>query len=408
MSRFNSNTPGERVNQRWLPCKNVGSYDIPPHGVVEITGSTNPETGAVLHSVTRPTAANLSPVLVAVNGPTTIPAGKYGAVTQDWPVFALYNTANSPVVGDTWGSAANAFTLSKGNSGFVVVGQSLGAGNTSRVRVNSAVSGTPQIYIGRIIDAVIPGRDYTSYSEGKAASDTVYIVDLTDDSGNIYLNTTTVPQVTAYNVHGLPLHITQLVLVLLEERTNRYIILPFPGGATNKGILLSSTLTNKTTGSYTFELAATHGYETNSNLPIYIDSGDLVIKAATALDYAGVAVSFSAHITFDTHDQHPTLFVYDSVFVDSSLTGLHGYWSILRPPATLTDSRGDTISISIGGESPGGNIAGLSCLPTPFSDTTIQFTMDVGAPSGSVFDVELRVYARLYGIGDSYDHASGP
>lgn len=115
------------IQQRWVELYNAGAYDIPGFGVCEITGASRPENinnaqagGRTVLSVTRPTED--SPAAVCINGPMPIAAGAYGFGTLDYPAYALYDDANAPAAGDTWGAASGTFELTKDKAGFVVLG----------------------------------------------------------------------------------------------------------------------------------------------------------------------------------------------------------------------------------------------------------------------------------------------
>jgi hypothetical protein len=126
--------------QRWIEVRNVGSYDIPAFGVVEVTDSTEPdgtESRTVFH-VRRPTEASMSNVLF--NGSRPIPVSGYGAATGDFPAWAL---SGSTVAGTKIGTQADSYELSASSSGFVVLGGSFegatrcgqaGAGNRGDIK----------------------------------------------------------------------------------------------------------------------------------------------------------------------------------------------------------------------------------------------------------------------------------
>lgn len=112
---------GGTFAQRWLFAK-AGSTKIPAWGLVEITGSTQIQD-RLIYNVDRPDED--AALLIAVNGPRPIRANGYGRITQDWPALCLYDDADTPAVGETWGSSEDSFKLTKDNNGLIVVGDPL-------------------------------------------------------------------------------------------------------------------------------------------------------------------------------------------------------------------------------------------------------------------------------------------
>ena len=115
MARNNpTQDPQERI--RWLECVNGYAGTIPAWGLVRVTSV---DSSGVL-TVDRPNANGQD---VYINGPTPIPAGGYGLVSRDWPLFALYESGDgTPAAGDTWGAGASSFKLRKSNAGFAIDG----------------------------------------------------------------------------------------------------------------------------------------------------------------------------------------------------------------------------------------------------------------------------------------------
>ncbi len=105
--------------QRWVEIRNVGSYDIPPFGVVEVVDSTEPdgtESRTVFH-VRRPTEKSMSNVLF--NGMNTVPVAGFGSGTGDFPAWAMCDTTTA---GTKVGTDTDSYSLTTGSSGFVVLG----------------------------------------------------------------------------------------------------------------------------------------------------------------------------------------------------------------------------------------------------------------------------------------------
>lgn len=115
--------PNDIGNQRWRPFKNTGEQEVPAFGALEIDGMTTRTVGGFtvpVLSAKRPTSGSLPGA--AVNSHLPVPVGAYGECTFDFPTWALYDTGSTPTYGENWGTAANLFTLSQGNTGFTIIG----------------------------------------------------------------------------------------------------------------------------------------------------------------------------------------------------------------------------------------------------------------------------------------------
>lgn len=130
------------IQQRWVELYNAGANEVPAFGVCEITGASRPENingaqagGRTVLNVTRPTED--SPNAVCLNGPIPIAAGAYGFGTIHYPAYAKYATANTPVAGEVWGAASGTFELTKGRSGFTILGDAA----NGIVRVDRSATG---------------------------------------------------------------------------------------------------------------------------------------------------------------------------------------------------------------------------------------------------------------------------
>ncbi len=103
---------------RWLPAQNQNAQQVPAFGLVRVV-SVDPKG---LYTVDQPNTdgqqvfgTNFVPIAASMATP--------GAVTNDWPWWALYEAMDGvPAVGDTWGAGAGSWKLRKGKAGFQVVG----------------------------------------------------------------------------------------------------------------------------------------------------------------------------------------------------------------------------------------------------------------------------------------------
>ena len=139
-------TPASRV--RYRDYINVGSYAVPPYGIVEVSGSTALH-GIEILQCRRPTGSTPAQKFF-INGPSPCAVGKRGICTRDFPHRVLYNSSDgTPAVGEKWGPEADSFVAQKGVSTFTVIGTP----DTSNalVTVCEAVStGLPMISVGGI------------------------------------------------------------------------------------------------------------------------------------------------------------------------------------------------------------------------------------------------------------------
>jgi hypothetical protein len=149
------------LQQRWLDCVNAYSTEIPAFACLEITGSTQPSPvdGRTILQVTRPTEDSLP--VVAFNGPMSIPVGGYGVCTMDLPAWSMYDTGDTPAVGETWGSTEDEFYISLGKAGIKIIGGTTTSGGQSIVRV--AAGSPPPVYTwGSRGNTLHPFEEYSS------------------------------------------------------------------------------------------------------------------------------------------------------------------------------------------------------------------------------------------------------
>src|SRR6266700_6989666 len=111
------------LRKRWLPFQNNSGTEAPPYGCLKITEITD----GILQAI-RPDSGR---GIYAFNGPQAVPAGgtagpdsvTRGLCSQDYPAFALYDSADgTPANGEIWGPGTDTFKLKKGKPGFLIVG----------------------------------------------------------------------------------------------------------------------------------------------------------------------------------------------------------------------------------------------------------------------------------------------
>ncbi len=144
--------------QRWIEIENVGSSDIPPHGVVEVVDHYRPEKdstetpggGPTVVKVQRPTKDEPCPLLI--NGPCTVKVGKRSRIgTNDYPALALLGESPD-CTGQTFGAKKDSYQLWKGLCGFLVWGDYDGE-KAQVVRWDDCGDLVPV----RALDCILPG-----------------------------------------------------------------------------------------------------------------------------------------------------------------------------------------------------------------------------------------------------------
>ena len=142
---------GQFQECRWMEAV-AGDYDIPAFGLVQITGATWEEPGRTVLSAVRPTNTNCQ--RIAINSWKPIAASDYGLVTCEGPSYVLYDTADTPAIGQEWGPEADSFKAAKGKCGLII----LGAADTTRGIVLVNVLGGPGGLVGGCLAQNHPGR----------------------------------------------------------------------------------------------------------------------------------------------------------------------------------------------------------------------------------------------------------
>lgn len=99
--------------QRWLLVRNESGTAAPAYAALLVIGYES-GTGAV--RTVRPTANDIDPGMVLINGPLPIAADAYGQATIADPALALVSGA--PAIGAQVGTQTDAWDLAVGRYGF--------------------------------------------------------------------------------------------------------------------------------------------------------------------------------------------------------------------------------------------------------------------------------------------------
>jgi hypothetical protein len=105
---------------RWMRARNDSGYDVPPHGVVEVTSAFMANADEMYLSISRPTSN--SPQCLAINSFQLMPSPGWGLVTFDSPIIAAYDPSDSPVAFQSWGAKSGTFTLGSDSDRFMIIG----------------------------------------------------------------------------------------------------------------------------------------------------------------------------------------------------------------------------------------------------------------------------------------------
>jgi hypothetical protein len=127
---------GPKIPPPRIRFKNTSSETAPAWGVMQITtGGTDDYV-----AITKQTSSFAG--LHLVNGNKDVAADSYGwghLLTAEAYVikrqYALYNTAATPAVGESWGPVSGSWLLHQHGPGFYILGGTKGEGETARVHV---------------------------------------------------------------------------------------------------------------------------------------------------------------------------------------------------------------------------------------------------------------------------------
>lgn len=114
-----------------VPFRNDYAGTIPAYGVCEVAAPVTLD-GTQVYPVTRPSTTFNR--LYLVNGPEDVADDGYGWGTWLWQAdWVLYDDANTPAIGESWGPQSGSFELKKYRYGFTIWGNPSG-GTTDLVQ----------------------------------------------------------------------------------------------------------------------------------------------------------------------------------------------------------------------------------------------------------------------------------
>jgi len=111
---------GRNDGVQWLSWRNDENAECPAHAVVEVTGIVFGSDG--LLDVTGQQSNGDFTLPLGVNTLREVAADQYGALTFAPLVEVLYDDADTPMLGESWGPEADSWKLHKGREGFTILG----------------------------------------------------------------------------------------------------------------------------------------------------------------------------------------------------------------------------------------------------------------------------------------------
>lgn len=113
---------GVDQGRRWIPILNQGATDIPPYGLVRVTGFDD-DTQAF--TVEESDVDGLGDVLV--NGPNLVAVDEVGQAERADPTIIAYDPDDgAPANGESWGSGSGTWLAKKDQKGFTILGEADG------------------------------------------------------------------------------------------------------------------------------------------------------------------------------------------------------------------------------------------------------------------------------------------
>lgn len=140
---------------RWEPFKNTGSSTIPAFGLVVIKTASVVTRGRGRLQCDQPGTTFYRQF--AVNGPTSVSAGKNGVCTRSSPCLCAYDSG-TPAIGEGWGLKPSQSTASKGFPGLTIEGIFDSTNKIALVSLESPITHM----IGKTTGAITGGTSSTT------------------------------------------------------------------------------------------------------------------------------------------------------------------------------------------------------------------------------------------------------
>ena len=167
---------GSYLPAPFVRFKNTASETAPKGAVMRITTSTSASDKCV--TIAKPDTSFHRLYLINVGGP--VAENKFGrgmfltAETFSWDThYVLYDTANTPAYGESWGPQNDSWKLKKFRYGFTILGGNTGSGETAKT-----------IAVQHVVNHFY-GQTDAAINKGSSGTVSVYDGDNTDTSINV-------------------------------------------------------------------------------------------------------------------------------------------------------------------------------------------------------------------------------
>lgn len=155
---------------RTVPYRNDAGEQIPPFGILRLTGAVTVNSRPYLKAEKPDTYG--SQYLHAINGPTAVESGDYGTCyvpAESFFVRAAYDTADgTPAFGEAWGPRSGTWKLKKNTGGFQIIGDP------------DSTNGT--VLVARVPMLSFIGKTDASHAKGASGTISIYAGTLGSES----------------------------------------------------------------------------------------------------------------------------------------------------------------------------------------------------------------------------------
>lgn len=137
--------------------RNDNAGTVPAHAVMRVTGMVQVDGAFYAFTTNKPDTTFYR--LYLVNGSEDVPTGVYGWGTWLWHGgTVLYDTGNTPAIGEEWGPQNDEWSIKKYRYGFSIFGGNSGSGSTAKTY---AVQTTVSVVYGQTQGAIDKGNTGT-------------------------------------------------------------------------------------------------------------------------------------------------------------------------------------------------------------------------------------------------------
>ena len=109
----------QHATARWMDFNNVSGEEIPAFAVMKITGLDSESNGRLTADQYDQFGAVYA---TAINGEHAVADTKNGKCTFSFPVWVMYDTGDTPALGESWGPVSGEWDARLRGIGFTVIG----------------------------------------------------------------------------------------------------------------------------------------------------------------------------------------------------------------------------------------------------------------------------------------------